>query len=212
MEGQGEIEHTFDMPSSNLSLTATYAPVPFGNTGGTPECRVVRIADSAVITFSGDLNGSSVNLRRNSAWIQNVSGFDYYVDADDPPPNAIYKMRVRDGGAIGYTCSTEQWPPESPLPPESPPAPAPPAPVAAACVVEVINNVPVVSYSDFTNVSTVVIRRNGRWIVTDTSETPGAGTYEDTSAVPGVPYSYEIRTRSGGVVTDLACTPAAFAF
>ena len=37
--------------------------------------------------------------------------------------------------------------------------PAPP-PVVAACVVEVINNVPVVSYSDFTNVSNVSIRRN----------------------------------------------------
>ena len=68
----------------------------------------------------------------------------------------------------------------------TPPVPPPPAPVVAACVVEVINNVPVVSYSDFTNVSNVNILRNGSWIVNHTSETPGTGTYEDTSAVPGV--------------------------
>ena len=37
----------------------------------------------------------------------------------------------------------------------TPAAPPPPTPVVAACVVEVVNNVPVVSYSDFTNVSIV---------------------------------------------------------
>jgi hypothetical protein len=83
--------------------------------------------------------------------------------------------------------------------------PPPPAPVEAACVVEVINNVPVVSYSDFTNVSTVSIRRNGIFI--DLSSA-GTGTYEDTSAVPGVAYSYEVRSRPGGVATDVACSPA----
>ena len=87
----------------------------------------------------------------------------------------------------------------------TPPAPAP---VVAACVVEVINNVPVVSYSDFPNVTKVNILRNGSWIATDTSATPGSGTYDDTSALPGVAYSYVIRSRPGGVVTDVACSPA----
>ena len=87
----------------------------------------------------------------------------------------------------------------------TPPAPPPPAPVVAACVLEVINNVPVVSYSDFTNVSILSIRRNGTFI--DLSSA-GTGTYEDTSAVPGVAYSYEVRSRPGGVVTDVACSPA----
>ena len=66
-----------------------------------------------------------------------------------------------------------------------------------------------VSYSDFTNVSILSIRRNGTFI--DLSSA-GTGTYEDTTAVPGVPYSYVVRSRPGGVVTDLACTPAAFTF
>ena len=46
-------------------------------------------------------------------------------------------------------------------------------------------NVPVVSYSDFSNVSSVSIRRNGTFI--DLSSA-GMGTYEDTTAVPGVAY------------------------
>ena len=87
---------------------------------------------------------------------------------------------------------------------------APPAPVVAACVVEVFNNVPVVSYSGFPkNVPNVNIRRNGSWIVNHGSETPGAGTYEDTSAQPDVAYSYVLVSRpGGGVVNNVACSPA----
>ena len=49
----------------------------------------------------------------------------------------------------------------------TPTAPAP-APGGASCSVSVnANNVPVVSYSGFTNVSVVNIRRNDRWIVTN---------------------------------------------
>ena len=76
-----------------------------------------------------------------------------------------------------------------------------PPPIVAACVVEVINNVPVVSYSDFTNVTSVSIRRNDTFIDLGL---PGTGTYEDTSAVPGMAYSYEVRSRPGGVLTDVA--------
>ena len=82
-----------------------------------------------------------------------------------------------------------------------------------SCSVEVINNVPVVSYSDFPNVPTVNILRNGRWIVTDRSDTPGTGTYDDTTAVVGVEYSYVIRSRpGGGVINDVACSPATITF
>ena len=57
------------------------------------------------------------------------------------------------------------------------------------------------------------ILRNRSWIVTDSFDAPGAGTYEDTTAVPGVAYSYVIRSRpGGGVVNDVACSPATFTF
>jgi hypothetical protein len=92
-------------------------------------------------------------------------------------------------------------------------AEVPETPVQMSCSVEVINNMPVVSYSGFPSVPNVNIRRNGSWIVTHTSETPGAGTYEDTSAVPGVDYSYVTRSRpGGGVVNDVACSPATLTF
>ena len=66
------------------------------------------------------------------------------------------------------------------------------------------NNVPVVTYSGFNGVTVVNVRRNGSWIDNDGG---GAGTYNDTSAQPGVAYSYLVRWRPGGVRTDVACTP-----
>ena len=75
-----------------------------------------------------------------------------------------------------------------------------------SCSVSVnANNGIVLSYSGFTNVLNVQFRRNNGWIG---SGLPGMGTFDDTSAVPGVAYSYVVRSRPGGVVTDLACTPA----
>ena len=71
------------------------------------------------------------------------------------------------------------------------------------------NNEPVLSYSGFTNVLNVQFRRNNVWIG---SGLPGAGTFDDTSAVPGVAYSYVVRSRPGGVVNDVACSPAPFTF
>ena len=77
--------------------------------------------------------------------------------------------------------------------PDTPAPPTPPAPVVASCSVSVINNVPVVSYSGFPDpAANVNILRNGGWIVTDTFDTPGAGTYDDTSAVSGVAYSLSL--------------------
>ena len=52
------------------------------------------------------------------------------------------------------------------------------------------------------------LRING-WIGTGL---PGAGTFDDTSTVSGVAYEYVVRSRPGGVVNDVACTPGAFTF
>ena len=96
-------------------------------------------------------------------------------------------------------------PAPAPVPAPAPaPAPAPPAPVVAACVVELINNVPVVSYSDFTDAASVSIRRNGEFIGDGLA---GTGTFEDTSALPGVAYSYLVRSNPVGVMNDVACSP-----
>jgi len=82
-----------------------------------------------------------------------------------------------------------------------------PAPGGASCSVSMnADNVPVVSYSG-SNV--VNIRRNDKWIKTNVA---GRGTYTDASAVRGVAYSYLVRTRPGGVVVDVACSPAIITF
>ena len=71
-------------------------------------------------------------------------------------------------------------------------------------MVELINNVPVVSYSDFTDAASVSIRRNGEFIGDGLA---GTGTFEDTSALPGVAYSYLVRSNPVGVMNDVACSP-----
>ena len=77
--------------------------------------------------------------------------------------------------------------------PEAPEVPETPVPGETNCLVSVINNVAVVSYSDFPDPSSNVnILRNGGFLVTDSFDTPGAGTYDDTSAVSGVAYSLSL--------------------
>ncbi len=73
---------------------------------------------------------------------------------------------------------------------------------SAACTVALDDNdLPVVSWSDFTNVSSVQIRRDNSWLA---SGAPDTGSFTDTGAAPGS-YSYEVRWRPNGVVTDVAC-------
>ena len=125
---------------------------------------------------------------------------------DRPGVAYSYEVRYRPGGVLtDVACS----PATITIDAEVPETPEVPVPGETSCSVSVINNVPVVSYSDFPDASNVNILRNGGWIVNDSFDTPGAGTYDDTSAVAGVAYSYEIRSRpGGGVVNDVACSPA----
>ena len=121
-----------------------------------------------------------------------------------------YVVRSRRGGEVtNVACS----PATITIGAEPEPEPEPPVPGEMSCSVSVnANDVLVVSYSGFTNVSNVQLRRddgifdgiNDRWIGTGD---PGAGDFDDTSAEPGVAYSYVVRSRSGGVV-DFACSPA----
>jgi len=122
-----------------------------------------------------------------------------------------YVIRSRPGGNVvnDVVCSPATITIGAETPPETPPE----APVldGMSCSVSVnANNEPVLSYPGFPDVFGVNILRNGGWIVTDV---PGADAYVDTTAVPGVAYSYVIRSRPGGnVVNDVACSPAPFTF
>ena len=125
-----------------------------------------------------------------------------------------YEVRSRPGGVLtDVACAPETIIVVDAAAEAAAAAAKIPVPVEMSCSVEVINNVPVVSYSDFLDASNVNILRNGGWIVTDSFDTPGAGTYDDTTAVVGVAYSYVIRSRpGGGVVNDVACSPATITF
>jgi hypothetical protein len=68
------------------------------------------------------------------------------------------------------------------------------------------NDQPVISWSGFqaNGVDNVFLRRNGGFLATVAAD---LDTYTDTAAAPG-DYSYLVRWRPGGVVTDVACSPA----
>ena len=59
----GARQHAFVTPATSATVTASYAPLPFG-AGASPECKVAPMDDVAAVTFSGNL-GSSLNLLRN---------------------------------------------------------------------------------------------------------------------------------------------------
>jgi hypothetical protein len=173
-------------------------------------CSVEVINNVPVVSYSGFTNVPVVQFRRNNEWIgSGLPGAGTFEDTSAVAGVPYsYEVRSQTGGVMNDVACTPATITIGAGAPENPPAT--PVPVAAACSVSVNNNnVPVVSYSGFTNVSSVQFRRNNGWIG---SAMPGAGTFDDTSAVAGVPYSYEVRTRTGGVVTDVACTPATFTF
>ena len=181
-------------PTGDLSLQANYAALPFGPANGGPTCRTVRIEDAFVTTFAGDL-GSSVNLLRGTRWIQNVTGFDVYVDADDPGPNSTYTARVRTpNGTSDIRCSVEAWPPPGN---PTPPPPPPPAGDGPACT-GVQNGNTVTLTFDADGASSANLLRNGSWRANVSGDT----TFTDNSAAN----SYTLRTRAAGVTTDTPCT------
>ncbi|NNK64365.1 MAG: hypothetical protein HKO98_14300, partial [Gemmatimonadetes bacterium] len=187
----GAIEHDIIVPATDIALEARYAALPRGD-GATNECRVVRIADSAVITFSGPLNGS-VNLRRSGRWIQTVTGLDYYVDGDSPAPGATYAIRVRAGGATtDIGCGVETWPPDGP----PPPPPPPPPPGEVSCVGSRAGSVVSLTFAGVGG-SSANLLRDGSWLATVT----GLDGFVDD---PGGT-AYVLRTRPGGVIVDTDC-------
>ena len=191
------------------------APNPPDPTPPAPEgasCTVsVNANDVPVVSYSGFTNVSVVHILRNSLWVENDSpGTGTYNDTSAAPGVAYsYVIRSRPGGVVNDVACSPATITIGAAKPE-PPAPQPPvAPGGSSCTVALnANDVPVVSYSGFPDTSRVNILRNGRWLVTDRFDTPGAGTYNDTSARPGVAYSYVVRSRRGGVVNDVACSPA----
>ncbi len=80
-------------------------------------------------------------------------------------------------------------------------------PGEAQCTVALnADDQPVISYSGFdaNGVDTVVVRRDGSYLA---NSAPGTASFTDSAAAPG-DYSYLLRWRPAGAVTDVPCTPA----
>ena len=182
-------------------------------------------ANGIAVSYSGFPDPSSnVNILRNGSWIVNDS-FDTPGTGTYDDTTAVagvpysYVIRSRPGGGVvnDVACSPEtitivDVAAGDDAEPE--PGPEPPVTGEMSCSVSVNANGIAVSYSGFPDPSSNVnILRNGSWIATDSFDTPGTGTYDDTTAVAGVAYSYVIRSRpGGGVVNDVACSPATITF
>ncbi len=79
-------------------------------------------------------------------------------------------------------------------------------PADVGCTVALdANDDPVITYAGLEDgvVTEIYVRRDGSWLAT---VAPGSGSYTDTSVTPG-DYSYLMRWRPGGVVTDVPCLP-----
>ena len=67
------------------------------------------------------------------------------------------------------------------------------------------NNDVAISWSGFTGVNNVQLRRDGGWL---SSGAAGVGSFTDTDVNPGDSLRYVVRYRPGGAVTDIACSPS----
>lgn len=117
---------------------------------------------------------------------------EWRVAVLDLPP-ADYEVRGFASDAVGNTSN----PVASPFV----------IPGGTVCTVALdADDQPVVSWTGFlaNDVSDVVIRREGRFLVD--GQAAGAGAYTDETAAPG-DHSYLVRWRPDGVRTDVPCTP-----
>ena len=174
-----------DVPCTDITPEAEPEPLPGP---GQNECFASLDGDSVNLTW-GDTSGNTEVIRRNGAWIANVTGQETHTDTPGPGEHA-YELRVFGGGTTtDIACGT------SPIVIEDA------VPVTIECTATLNgNNVELVfSANDASNQG---IRRNGAWIGNVTGET----TFTDTPPAAG-DYTYELRMFQGGQATDVACDP-----
>lgn len=170
---------------------ATFSPFTIA---GATACTVALDGqDRPVITLSNfiaDATGLAV-VRRNGAWYSNLAdGATSFTDVNAAPGDYSYEIRWRPNGTVqDVACSPTVTVPQGGGP--------------TVCTVTINgDNSPVINWDAIPGVSSYVVREAGlAWIATV------AGTsYTDAGRAPGT-YEYSLRVRSGGVVTDLPCSP-----
>ena len=149
-----------------------------------PACTAASPADGQVSVTWQNVNSTSVQVRRNGAWVATA--------AASPVTETIsagvyaYELRWREGGATRSVACTP-----TPLVVGAP----------TSCVASVAGpGLVSLSWPD-AGATNYQVRRDGGWL-----GTVSALTYTDSGA-PAGHHSYSIRFRSAGVTTDVACTP-----
>ncbi len=186
INGSGPLAHPFIVPAAAQCTVALDA------------------SDQPVITYVGFLdNGeSTVFVRRNNAFLAPTPAPDgTFTDVGVAPGDYDYEIRWRPGGVLTDVACT---PALITVPSPAPPPPPPPADVIT-CVASLDGNGnPVLNWTTLAGVSSYVVREATDGFVA------GAGlgtTFTDTGRAPG-DYSYMIRYRIAGTVTDVDCTPS----
>ncbi len=206
--GLGQV--AWSVPVANLPAgeyeVRVFASDAFGNSAptelsnftiaGTATCTVALNDDDlpeiTIDQFVADSNNLLV-VRRNGSWLETIAtDATSYVDNTATPGDYSYVMRWRPNGTTtDVTCS-----------PATITVPQGGGAITCSAGLDA-NGDPILSWDLVAGVSNYIVRDQNGWVDTVTN----ASTYTDAGVAPG-DYSYTIRIRTGGVTTDIACSPS----
>ena len=178
---------------------ATPPPPPPPPVG--PTCTAaLNGAGQPVLTYSGLIDGNAlVFVQFNGFFLASTpSGSGTFTHADATPGTHTYAIRTRPGGIVNDVVC----PPIINTVGGAPPPPPGAGPTCTAA----LNGAgqPVLTYSGLIDGNDLVfVQFNGFFLASTPS---GSGTFTHADAAPGT-HTYAIRTRPGGVVNDVVCTP-----
>ena len=186
---------------------ATPPPPPPPPPGQAPTCTAaLNGAGDPVLTYSDVIDGNQdVFIRDNGFFVGSTpAGSGTFTDTDANPGDHSYVIRHRPGGVlVEVPCTPSPITVGGATPPPPPP---PPPPVGPTCTAA-LNGAgqPVLTYSGLIDGNALVfVQFNGFFLASTPS---GSGTFTHADAAPGT-HTYAIRTRPGGVVNDVVCTPS----
>ena len=154
-------------------------------------CIATRSGDSVLLEFDALTERSF--LRRDGNWLATLdAGTSSYVDGR-APQDASYVIRSRPDDVVVDVSCTEAV--------DEGPGDGGPVEAEPACTATRIGDTVTLEFD--VGAERPIIRRNGSWL---TGLPEDSVLYLDTGAPDGA--TYVVRTRPGGVLTDLACTSA----
>ena len=153
-------------------------------------CTATRSGDSVLLEFAALTERSFV--RRDGNWLATLDvGTSSYVDGR-APDDASYLVRTRPDNVVVDISCTEAV--------DDGPGDGGPAEAEPVCTATRMDDTVTLEFD--VGDQRPIIRRNDSWL---TSLPVGSTSFTDTGAPDGA--TYLVRTRPGGVLTDIGCTP-----